>query len=234
MKSITQLTVVIASPNDVKDERKTLNAVIETVNRLIAKYLGLSLQAVLWETDTYPGFHADGPQALIDSLLKIEDCDILIGIFWKRFGTPIKKKGRTGTEHEIHKALKASKKNGKPHIMLYFNQKEYFPKTPGESEQQTLVLNFRDKIKLKGLIREYSGKREFEHLIFEHLSQYLQDKFRDHNASPQQPSTSDKLLLKEIEKRSLGDKRQVIYNDLDRNIFSQLNWKHYMTILLAD
>ncbi|MGC1930834.1 MAG: DUF4062 domain-containing protein, partial [Candidatus Nitrosopolaris sp.] len=222
MRSITQLTVVIASPNDVKDERKTLNAVIETVNRLIAKYLGLSLQAVLWETDTYPGFHADGPQALIDSLLKIEDCDILVGIFWKRFGTPIKKKGRTGTEHEIHNALKASKKNGKPHIMLYFNQKEYFPRTPGESEQQTLVLKFKDKIKLKGLIREYSGKREFEHLIFEHLSQYLQDKFRDRNASPQQPSTSDKLLLKEIEKRSLDDKRQVIYNDLDKNIFSQL------------
>ena len=58
--------VVIASPNDVKKEREALDRVIQNVNRLVAKYLGLSLQALRWE-DTYPGFHPDGPQALIDS-----------------------------------------------------------------------------------------------------------------------------------------------------------------------
>jgi hypothetical protein len=202
--------VVIASSNDVRKEREALDRIIQKVNRSVAKYLGLSLQAVRWETDSYPGFHADGPQALIDSFLKIEDCDILIGIFWKRFGTPIKKKGRTGTEHEFYKALKAWKKNGKPHIMLYFKQ---FPKRLEESEQQTKVLNFKGKIaKLKGLYWEYGGLREFEDLTSEHLSQYLQNRFRDGNAV-QRPATSDKVLLKGIEKKSL-DRRQVIYNDL--------------------
>jgi hypothetical protein len=81
MISLNQLLVVIASPNDVRKEREGLDRTIQKVNRHIAKPLGLSLQAVRWETDTYPGFHADGPQALIDSLLNIEDCDILIGIF---------------------------------------------------------------------------------------------------------------------------------------------------------
>ncbi len=183
--------------------------------------MGLSLQAVRWETDTYPGFHPDGPQALIDSLLNIEDCDILIGIFWKRFGTPIKEKGRTGTEHEFYKAHKAWKKDGKPHIMLYF---KHFPERLGESEQQTKVLKFKGKIaKLKGLYCEYSLLHEFENITFEHLSQYLFDRFGDRNANPvQQPATSDKLLLEEIEKRSLVDKRQGIYNDLDKNIFSPL------------
>jgi hypothetical protein len=76
--------VVIASPNDVRKERETLDRIIQNVNKLVAKYLGLSLQALRWETDTYPGFHPDGPQALIDSLLNIEDCEILIGIFWRR------------------------------------------------------------------------------------------------------------------------------------------------------
>jgi hypothetical protein len=89
------------------------------VNRHIAEGLGLSLEAVLWEIDAYPGFHADRPQ---NSVLNIQNCDILIGIFWKRFGTPIKEDGRTATEHEISKAYEAWKQNGKPHILLYFNQ----------------------------------------------------------------------------------------------------------------
>jgi hypothetical protein len=46
------------------------------------------LEVHRWETDSYPGFHPEGPQGLIDPILKIEDCDILIGIFWRRFGTP--------------------------------------------------------------------------------------------------------------------------------------------------
>jgi hypothetical protein len=195
MRSITQLMVVIASPNDVRKERKALDRTIQKVNRRVAKYLGLSLQAVLWETDTYPGFHVDGPQALIDSLLNIEDCDILIGILWKRFGTPIKEKGRTGTEHEFYKAHKAWKINGKPHIMLYF---KHLPKRLEESEQQTKVLNFKAKIaKLKGLYWEYSALPEFENITFEHLTQYLHERFGDRNTNHvQQPVTSDNLLLR--------------------------------------
>ena len=81
---------------------------------------------------------------MIDPILNIDDCDILIGIFWKRFGTPIKEDGKTGTEHEFYNAYEAWKKNGRPQIMLYFNQKEYFPKTSGESEQQTAVLKFKE------------------------------------------------------------------------------------------
>ena len=44
------------------------------------------------------------------AILKIEDCDILICIFWKRLGTPTKKDGKTGTEHEFHLAYEAFKK----------------------------------------------------------------------------------------------------------------------------
>lgn len=83
--------------------------------------------------------------------------------------------------------------------MLYFNQKKYFPNTREELEQQAAVLKFKEKIKLKGLYWEYSGLRQFEDLTFEHLSQYLHNRFRNGNAV-QKPATSDKLPLKEIEK----------------------------------
>lgn len=98
------------------------------------------------QTDSYPAFHIDGPQGLIDKILNIEDCDILICIFWRRFGTSIKQGGETGTEHEFYKAYNAWKKNQRPHIMLYFKRKGYVPKTSTDSEQQTAVLKFKENL----------------------------------------------------------------------------------------
>lgn len=121
------------------------------MNRNTAEDLGLVLKAVRWEADSYPGFHVDGPQGLIDPILKIEDCDILICIFWKRFGTPTKKDSKTGTEHEFDKAYEAWKQNNRPHIMLYFNQKAYSPKGPEDSEQHLAVLNFKKNIPKEAL-----------------------------------------------------------------------------------
>src|SRR5215469_6529800 len=121
---LKQIRIVVASPNDVIKEREALaNSIIDRVNRNTAERLGLILKLGRWETDTYPCLHIDGPQGLVDSILKIEDCDILIGIFWKRFGTPTPD-GKTGTEHEFYKAYDAWKKNKRPQVMLYFNQKE--------------------------------------------------------------------------------------------------------------
>lgn len=94
------LRIVVASPSDVQPERDVRPSVIEEVNRAAAADRGLHLVLSRWETDTYPGFHTEGPQALIDPILKITDCDLLIGIFWKRFGTPTAD-GKTGTEHEF-------------------------------------------------------------------------------------------------------------------------------------
>ena len=210
MTSLTQLKIVIASPNDVREEREALDREIQKVNRFIAERLGLTLKALRWETDTYPGFHIHGPQGLVDSILNIQYCDIFIGILWKRFGTPIKENGETGTEHEFYEAYEAWKENQRPHIMLYFNQKEYSHKTPAELEQHKAVLNFKENLPKEGLYWEYNGLEEFKDLVFGHLSLYLQD---------------DKLLFKETgKKRSVAknSKRRIIYNDLNKNIFSPL------------
>jgi hypothetical protein len=75
------LRVVIASPGDVAAERDIAAAVLEDLNRSIAADRGVRLEAVRWETDTYPGFNADGPQGLIDPILRIQDSEVLIGIF---------------------------------------------------------------------------------------------------------------------------------------------------------
>lgn len=77
MNQVRILRIVVASPGEVQAERDILPAVIEELNSGIARDRDLRLELARWETDAYPGFHLDGPQELIDSVLRIEDCDIL-------------------------------------------------------------------------------------------------------------------------------------------------------------
>ena len=166
------LRVGVASPGDVQPERDALPAIIEEVNRTVAVDRGLRLELTRWETDTHPGFHSEGPQGLIDPILNITDCDLLIGIFWKRFGTPTPN-GKTGTEHEFGTAYEAWQQKRSPQIFVYFNQKPYTPNSKSEADQWGQVLEFRDKYPKEGLWWPYKGKDQFEKLVRNHLINYL-------------------------------------------------------------
>ena len=168
------LKLIVASPGDVQPEREILNEVVGSLNQSIASHFNLHVQVLRWETDAYPGFHLDGPQGLIDEVLGIDNCDIMVGIFWKRFGTPTKDAG-SGTEHELRRAYAAWQKSGgeRPHIMVYFKDKAYAPRSPKELEQWTQVLEFRNQFPKEGLWWLYKDEREFERLVWRHLTQYL-------------------------------------------------------------
>jgi hypothetical protein len=166
------LRIVVASPNDVQAERNVLPSVLEELNSGVADDRGLRLELSRWETDTHPGFHPEGPQGLIDPVLKITECDVLIGIFWKRFGTPTAD-GKTGTEHEFRQAYDAWLEKGSPQIFVYFNEKSYTPKSKPEAEQWGQVIDFRDRFPKEGLWWPYKGKAQFERLVRNHLTNYV-------------------------------------------------------------
>lgn len=170
--TIRLLRLVVASPGDVQHERDSVQTVVSEVNRGIAAELGFRIEVMRWETDAFPAFHPQGPQDLIDSVLAIEDCDILVGIFWKRFGTPTLGVG-SGTEHEIRIAREAWLEDGSPHIMLYFNKEPYSPESPQELEQWLRVLEFRGIASEWGLWWPYHGPADFERLFREHLTQVV-------------------------------------------------------------
>lgn len=176
MEQLRPLRIVVASPKDVKSERNALDRVVAELNRGVAADRRLELKVGWWETDAYPGFHERGPQGLLDPVLNIEGCDILVGIFWKRFGTPTED-GRTGTEYEIETAYEAWKKSGRPQIFVYFNQQPATPQTVEEAEQWTRVLKFRESFPREGLWWPYTGKAEFEKLVRQHLSNFIRRHF---------------------------------------------------------
>src|SRR6266545_3231019 len=166
------LRIVVASPSDVQAERDLLPDIIEELNRGIAGERGLRLELSRWETDAYPGFHPGGPQGLIDPILKITECDLLIGIFWKRFGTPTPD-GKTGTEHEFWTAYETWKEKGRPQIMVYFSQTPHTPKSRSETDQWGQVLEFQYNFPKDGFWWPYSDKVQFEKLVRNHLTSYI-------------------------------------------------------------
>lgn len=172
MRQAQILRIVVASPNDVMDERNILEEVAAELNRGIAKDRSLHIEISRWETDAFPGFHVDGPQGIIDFALNIEDCDLLIGIFWKRFGTPTKD-AKSGTEHEFRKAYEAWKRNGHPQIMFYFNEQNYSLKTKEQWEQLGQVIDFKTAFPEEGLFRSYTDKFEFEKLVRLNLTKFV-------------------------------------------------------------
>jgi hypothetical protein len=175
MDQVSILRVIVASPGDVQAERNTLANVIEEINRGVARAHGLRLEVIRWEKDAYPGFHVDGPQGLLDPILRIEDSDIFIGIFWKRFGTPVRG-AQSGTEHEFQLAYEAWKEQGSPHIMFYFNQKPYNPISMEEVEQWGQVLGFQQRFPPEGMWWRYKSRLEFERFAREHLTNFILDK----------------------------------------------------------
>ena len=168
------LRLVVASPGDVQAERDVVNRVTEEINRGTAADRGLRLEVVRWETDASPGFGREGPQGHIDRILRIEECNVLIGIFWKRLGTPTKD-ARSGTEHELRLAYESWRKNGRPQIMVYFNQKPYAPQSEEEIAQWGQVLKFKKGFPKEGLWWSYKGTTEFESLLRAHLTNFIHE-----------------------------------------------------------
>jgi hypothetical protein len=161
--------VVIASPGDVQPQRNRLAAVVDELNSEFENK-GCILRLYRWETDAAPGFHVLGPQGLVDPALHIENCDVLIGIFWKRFGSPVSDAG-SGTEHEFKTAYECWKASGgvRPRIMLYFCNEPFFPRSAEEMEQMGRVLAFRKAHEHEALFCEFATEIDFERAVRRHL-----------------------------------------------------------------
>jgi len=172
MKQVRVLKIVVASPGDVQAERDIIPAIVEELNKGIADERGVRLEVYRWETDAFPAFHPLGPQGQIDSCLRIEDCDLLIGIFWKRFGTPVPD-AQSGTAHEIRLALDSCEKMGRPQLMIYFNQATHEPQSKAEQDQWQQVLDFKQALSQKVLWWEYNDRDEFPNLVRQHLTKFI-------------------------------------------------------------
>lgn len=214
------LRVVVASPGDVAPERKRLDAVVAELNRGVAAHNGFRLELVKWEDSAFPGFHPDGPQGVIDPILRIGDADFFIGIFWKRFGTAVSDAG-SGTEHEFNRAYEEWKKTRRPHILFYFKNRAFAPSSTEEATQLGQVIAFKERFPPEGLWWPFSTADDFANKVRNHMMGILEQLGAAAAAPKTQPrrrGTAEEQLQR-INYKGL-DFEGILSNEDDDELFS--------------
>ena len=168
-----RLRIFIASPGDVSEERDIVsNVVVPEIqrifsdNQLLGNKQSIELESIRWETHAWPDV-GDDAQDVINQ--EIGNYDVLVGIMWRRFGTPTKRSG-SGTGEEFERAYEYFRAYQKPKIMFYFRTAPFYTTAPSELAQFQKVVRFRSKLeKLGVLFWEYSSPLQFERNVREHL-----------------------------------------------------------------
>lgn len=168
MRNRKLLNVFIGSPGDLQDERETTRQVIDRVNRHLARNLGVSVELRGWE-DTLPG-HAR-PQELINR--DIEDCDLFLGLVWKRWGTPTGEYS-SGFEEEFRLAESLIEAKKISEVWLFFKDIDAsLLEDPGEQVQQ--VLRFKRQVakERRFLYKQFASTADWSDLLYDSLADYL-------------------------------------------------------------
>ena len=148
----TVFRILIASPSDVVTERDIAVKVIQQWNNLNAAERHIVILPLMWETHSAPEY-GKRPQEVINRQI-VDYCDLLIGIFWTRVGTPTGT-AESGTIEEIERVANAGKL-----VMLYFSQaKQDLDKV--DLDQLSKLREFKRKTFPKALIETYADPIEF-------------------------------------------------------------------------
>jgi hypothetical protein len=155
---------LVASPSDCVHERKVVPETIHYWNSINSLPLTAIIEPVLWETHANPAF-GNRPQAIINRQL-VDVCDILIGTFWTRLGSPTGQ-APSGTVEEIEKFLA----DGKP-VLLYFSVVPVAPGSYNESQFKALI-EYREQLRARGLLFEYDTLAGLREQLLRHLSRTM-------------------------------------------------------------
>ena len=164
--SATVLHVLIASPSDVEAERRIIERSLHDWNALNAEQMGIVLLPVMWESHSAPSMD-DRPQGVINRQL-VRACDMLIGVFWTRLGSPTGLE-ESGTVEEIKWFLK----NNKP-VMLYYSSAA-IPQDRLDLKQIESLNAFKASIKDKGLQYSYANGADLEQKLSRHLTRIVRE-----------------------------------------------------------
>jgi len=160
--------VLIASPSDVAEERVIVRKVIDRWNSNHALDSKIALLAMGWETHATPTLDKDGGQAVINRQI-VDNCDLLIGIFWTRLGTPTSE-APSGTVEEINRAASQNKR-----CIVYFASSKRDKPIAFDEEQYERLQEYRQELQKSGLTSTYDSLASFEQQVYNHVVKAMQD-----------------------------------------------------------
>lgn len=164
--SATVLNVLIASPSDVPDERDAITESLYEWNALNSQSTGFVLLPVKWESHSAPTM-GDRPQGIINNQV-VRNCDMLIGAFWTRLGSPTGVE-ESGTVEEIKWFLRQQKP-----VMLYYSKKQVDLDLI-DTKQLDKLKEFKKSIRDKGIQEQYTNVDELKMKLSRQLTIVLRE-----------------------------------------------------------
>lgn len=152
MVMITNTTIydiIVSCPSDVQDEKEAINRVIGEINQYSIERHQMMFRVKNWLTDVDSDV-GESAQEHINKTL-VDKCDILVGIFKTRLGTPTKV-ANSGAEEEIDRFVKQGKK-----CFLYFATTANINLTNLNVEQLTKLNEFRKKCESNFLYKTFDS-----------------------------------------------------------------------------
>ncbi len=197
MKKAREIRIFLSSPGDVSADWPVIKGVAAEIEETMGDEFGFRLRIVNWE-DFCPG--SEPIQDTINQQAADYDYDIYVGLMYKRFGTPTKRAG-SGTEEEFDIAFERRKNSeGRgPHILFYFCEKPFIPGRE-DLDQYPKVLEFKEKVENKILVKKYNEATELEKNFRKDLNKLLCKHYINNGAPPPPsgPGTSGARFCDEL------------------------------------
>jgi len=172
-RQTTTYDVLLSCPGDVLDQMDYVREAINTFNETVGLDYNVVLMLRHWSISTYAESGKSGQESLNDQFVKF--CDVVIGIFGGRFGSPTDKY-QSGTEEEIEMFLN----DGKQVFMCFFEGGKFGDVDPS---QLTKVRKFKERYKSnkKGVFLPYSEEKELQSLLIKNLEMWFLRKEKGKN-----------------------------------------------------
>ena len=153
--------VFVGAPSDVGEANVVIRGQIDQWNRDHGPLSGARVEFTNWRTHSHPDA-GSRPQALINKQV-VDQCDIMVGIFNARFGSPTGV-ADSGTEEEIRRSIRRGKK-----VMVYFAN---LPKPSPIKAQHEFerIEKFKNKLGRRALYHTYTDLKAFEDAFRQHLA----------------------------------------------------------------
>lgn len=169
---VDKLLVFLASPGDVPNERRYVEAVIQELNITVAAAQNVVLQTVTWQGHTFPA-HGRDPQAVVNAqIAEMSKYELFVGIMWNRLGTATPR-SPSGTVEEFERAEASLAQHSRPDIWFYFRDYPSDLKTEDALQQKEGVVKFRKRVETNGLHRSYKTPRQFRDEFRNHVIMWL-------------------------------------------------------------
>lgn len=194
--------VLVASPSDCVHERRLIPEVIAGWNSIHSLSSAAIIEPILWESHARPDL-GKRPQELINTQL-VDRCDLVIGSFWTRLGTPTGD-SVSGTAEEIEHF----RSSGKP-VLLYFSSAPVVPESLDPLQYQALI-EYKSQLGQHGLYFKYESLSELRDLLQRHLASHMIELLaKTGNATKSEPTLDEPDLQADAIKRFLSEYRSFL------------------------